>query len=235
MKQEERTRQSVEEILNAAIEEFAARGYDGAVINDICRNNGISKGKLFHHFKSKDDLFLACCRYTGNLFLAHNSRFEPIRSKTFQENLHDYFEHRNIFYLRKKGSTVVLWMVTKNDIPKFRAEIGELYESLKKSNIENLKKIFTDSSGSPDFQYFNSVSRAFYVAQSYVFMNCLVNNSVYLLSEAKQKQIYSENTVIMDSIMDILLFGIYPRDKNCYERMPIDRKEVNRIFSNFQV
>lgn len=235
MKQEERTRQSVEEILDAALEEFAVRGYDGAVINNICRNNGISKGKLFHHFKGKDDLFLACCQYTGDLFAAHNRRFTPNASKTFQENLHDYFEHRNIFFRRKKGSIDVLWMVNKNEIPKFRAKIGELYENLKESNIENLKTIFTGSSGSPDFQYFESVSRAFYVAQSYVSMNCLVNNSVYLLSEAKQKQMYDENIVILDSVMDILLFGVYPHDGSCPERMPIDRDKANLIFANLQI
>ncbi|MGN1442310.1 MAG: TetR/AcrR family transcriptional regulator [Acutalibacteraceae bacterium] len=235
MKQEERTRQSVEEILNAAIEEFAARGYEGAVINNICRNNSISKGKLFHHFKGKDDLFLACCKYTGELFSAHNSRFAPNESKTFQENLHDYFEHRNVFFRRKKGSIDVLWMITKNEIPRFRGEIGELYEKLKADNIKILKKVFTVSNGSPDFQYFESVSRAFYVAQSYVVMNCLVNNSVYLLSEAKQKQMYEENTVIMDSIIDVLLYGIYPHDGTCPERMPIDREKVNRIFANLQI
>ncbi|MGN1349252.1 MAG: TetR/AcrR family transcriptional regulator, partial [Acutalibacteraceae bacterium] len=227
MKQEERTKQSVEEIINAAVEEFAAKGYENAVVNNICRNNGISKGKLFHHFKGKDDLFLACCKYTGELFAEHNRRFTPSASKSFQENLHDYFDHRNIFYLRKKGSIDILWMINKNEIPKFRSEIGELYENLKESNIENLRKIFAQSNSSPDFKYFESVSRAFYIAQSYVSMNCLVNNSVYLLSEAKQRQMYNENTVIMDSIMDILLFGIYPRDKNCPERMPIDREEEN--------
>lgn len=235
MKQEERTRQSVEEILNAAIEEFAARGYDGAVINDICRNNGISKGKLFHHFKGKDDLFLACCQYVSELFMEHNHRFVPNENKTFQENLHNYFVHRSIFYKRKKGSLDVLWTVTKNEIPKFRAEIGELLGSLKESNIENLKTIFTDSSGSPDIKYFKSVSRAFYIAQSYTAMNSMANNSAYLMSEAKQKQLLEENIVIMDSVMDVLLFGIYPHDGSCPERMPIDREEVNRIFRNFQI
>lgn len=45
-------------ILNAAMKEFAARGYDGASTNRIVEDAGIAKGLLFHYFKSKEQLFL---------------------------------------------------------------------------------------------------------------------------------------------------------------------------------
>ncbi|EDL66360.1 TetR/AcrR family transcriptional regulator [Bacillus sp. SG-1] len=45
-------------ILNAALKEFAMKGYKNASTNEIVREAGISKGLLFHYFKSKKDLYL---------------------------------------------------------------------------------------------------------------------------------------------------------------------------------
>lgn len=61
MKKEEKTQLTRERILQAAIKEFGANGYTGASINTICET-GISKGLLYHNFKNKDAVYLACIR-----------------------------------------------------------------------------------------------------------------------------------------------------------------------------
>ncbi len=55
-------------ILNAAMKEFAAKGYDHASTNRIVENAGIAKGLLFHYFKSKKKLYLYLYRYCVELF-----------------------------------------------------------------------------------------------------------------------------------------------------------------------
>jgi AcrR family transcriptional regulator len=45
-------------IVNAAMREFALRGYDRASTNRIVEEAGIAKGLLFHYFRSKKQLFL---------------------------------------------------------------------------------------------------------------------------------------------------------------------------------
>jgi len=45
-------------ILQAAQECFARDGYDVASIADICNRAGVSKGAFYHHFASKQALFL---------------------------------------------------------------------------------------------------------------------------------------------------------------------------------
>lgn len=45
-------------ILNAAMKEFAVKGYDHASTNKIVEGAEIAKGLLFHYFKSKKQLFL---------------------------------------------------------------------------------------------------------------------------------------------------------------------------------
>ncbi len=46
-----------ERIFRTAVEEFASRGYRNASMNNLVKTAGISKGSLFHYFKTKADLF----------------------------------------------------------------------------------------------------------------------------------------------------------------------------------
>ena len=45
--------------MEAAIKEFCHSGYDAASVSDICGKAGVSKGAFYHHFPSKQALFLA--------------------------------------------------------------------------------------------------------------------------------------------------------------------------------
>lgn len=51
-------------IINAAIKEFAHKGYKNASTNEIVKEAGISKGLLFHYFKNKKALFLFLYDYS---------------------------------------------------------------------------------------------------------------------------------------------------------------------------
>jgi AcrR family transcriptional regulator len=46
-----------EEILSAALAEFARKGYSGTKISDIAKSGGISQGLIYHYYKSKDELY----------------------------------------------------------------------------------------------------------------------------------------------------------------------------------
>jgi len=43
----------------AALSAFCQSGYDAASVAEICEQAGVSKGAFYHHFPSKQDLFLA--------------------------------------------------------------------------------------------------------------------------------------------------------------------------------
>jgi AcrR family transcriptional regulator len=45
-------------IILAARELFARTGYESASVDDICREAGISKGAFYHHFPSKQSVFM---------------------------------------------------------------------------------------------------------------------------------------------------------------------------------
>jgi AcrR family transcriptional regulator len=46
-------------LLEAALQVFAERGYRDASVDEVARSAGYSKGALYWHFSSKDDLFFA--------------------------------------------------------------------------------------------------------------------------------------------------------------------------------
>ncbi|WP_461210420.1 TetR/AcrR family transcriptional regulator [Desulfocurvus sp. DL9XJH121] len=57
-RQQEKSRQTMEEIMASAVRLFGERGYVQTSITDITRDAGYAKGSFYRHWTSKDDLFL---------------------------------------------------------------------------------------------------------------------------------------------------------------------------------
>jgi len=55
---ERRKEETRRRILDAALQVFAERGYYEAIVDEIVRTSGTSKGAFYHHFPSKQDIFL---------------------------------------------------------------------------------------------------------------------------------------------------------------------------------
>lgn len=79
-------------ILNAALKEFAAKGFDDASTNVIAKEAGISKGLMFHYVNSKKDLFLFLYDYCTKMIDE-----EYLDLMNFDEQ--DIFEKLRQFYL----------------------------------------------------------------------------------------------------------------------------------------
>ena len=56
---QQRSEETHAKILESAIKLFSNQGFNKASVDDICAEAGISKGAFYHHFKSKQELFLA--------------------------------------------------------------------------------------------------------------------------------------------------------------------------------
>jgi len=62
-----------QEILDAAVRVFANGGFRRATLNEVARSAGVTKGCVYHHFVSKEELLLALMRQK-----ARPDRDEPI-------------------------------------------------------------------------------------------------------------------------------------------------------------
>src|SRR5579859_5229822 len=90
-KQEIRTRETQSRLLSAAEEIFVRDGYEAAQLDAIAALAGRSKGAVYTHFKSKEDLFLALFElrtreYVGGLVASLE------KCKTRQESMRAFRE-----------------------------------------------------------------------------------------------------------------------------------------------
>ncbi len=56
---QQRSEETRSRILEAAVKQFAVNGYGKASVDNICEQAGVSKGAFYHHFQTKQDVFLA--------------------------------------------------------------------------------------------------------------------------------------------------------------------------------
>ncbi|MGI6180910.1 MAG: TetR/AcrR family transcriptional regulator [Agathobaculum sp.] len=105
MKQSEKNKRSREYILQYAFTEFAAHGYAGGAINQICTQGSISKGLLYHYYDNKDALYLACVELLFRdmtIFLQDHIHIETVTIKQYFEVRMQFFQqypaHRQLFY-----------------------------------------------------------------------------------------------------------------------------------------
>ncbi len=77
-------------ILSAALTEFAEHGYLNASTNRIVKAAGISKGLLFHYFDSKKKLFLYVLDHTIQYLMQKMSTYTVKLSGDFFEQLGQY-------------------------------------------------------------------------------------------------------------------------------------------------
>ncbi len=57
--QSERSEKTTHSILSAAMKLFAKRGFRAVTLEDVVQRTGLTRGALYHHFKNKEQLFVA--------------------------------------------------------------------------------------------------------------------------------------------------------------------------------
>ncbi|MEF9972829.1 MAG: TetR/AcrR family transcriptional regulator [Clostridia bacterium] len=98
MKRDEKNLLSRQKILDSAMEEFGAQGYGLSSVNTLCTAGNISKGILYHYFKDKDALYLACVSMLFDQLTARLTQALSDESGTKAARLVRYFDARLCFF-----------------------------------------------------------------------------------------------------------------------------------------
>lgn len=122
-RREEKSAARREAILAAALNEFSARGFAAARLDDVAKRAGVAKGTIYLHFRDKEALFQEIVRslmgpFVGTVELAFNANI-PLR--TLADQVVELFV-REVFGTRRKD--VIRLMMTEG--PRF-PKLAEFY------------------------------------------------------------------------------------------------------------
>ena len=76
--------ETVKKILNTAISLFLENGYEKTSMQDIVNALGMSKGAIYHHFKSKEELFqrsIPKSKHSESLLPQTGIRFQELKHR----------------------------------------------------------------------------------------------------------------------------------------------------------
>jgi len=107
-----------EEIISAALEVFADRGFAATKLEDVARRAGVTKGTIYLYFENKEALFKALIRQTIVPVIARGEEL----AKSFTGSARDLFEQLVREYWRLVGETSLvgipkLMMAEANNFP----------------------------------------------------------------------------------------------------------------------
>ena len=125
---------SKEQILEAAMKVFVKNGFSETRMDDIAENSGLSKGAIYHHYKSKKDLFLALIDFWEEYFFFKIFFNKDVESKNSADLLRDMakdmietFKDRKYILLAE----LEFWSLANHD-EDVRAKTEALYIKLMK-------------------------------------------------------------------------------------------------------
>lgn len=210
MKQKEKSKISKEKILNSALVEFGTKSYESASLNNICNENGISKGLIYHYFKDKEALYLTCVKscfdkLTEFLKDEEDSNIIPSKSTNSIKNYLDRREH--FFYINPLYGNIFFQSIIQP--PRhLKEQIKELRKEFDVINIKHYKRIldditlrdeFTESEALEFFVIFQEMYNGYF--QNKAFGNSDFNTLVEI------------HELKLSKLLDILLYGIAKEEK----------------------
>ncbi len=133
MRKEDKTQRTVERILTAGIEEFGRNGYRRGSLNAISAS-GINKGLIYHNFKDKDDLYLACVK---------RSLDDMVTSiqEAMQDPSVDYSNARLRFFAEHEAEARLFLESAVSPPDHLKKEIQTLRQPLEELNRSQFQKI----------------------------------------------------------------------------------------------
>jgi TetR/AcrR family transcriptional regulator len=93
-------------ILEAAVELFSEQGYDGVSMRAVALAAGVSKSNIYHHFKSKEALYLAIMKHSAESLSEMVEHLAEDRGE-FDERLRE-FARAHLAHLFKNATTLRL-------------------------------------------------------------------------------------------------------------------------------
>lgn len=199
MKRETQTKLMREKIIESAIQEFNENGYEKSSLNHVCKLGGISKGIIYHYFRDKDELYLACVKACYDALLSYYLNYKTGSSDTIDIYglikirilfFRDYPKFRGLFF----HSIVNTPTHIQDKVNFARKELNEFYKKVYLDYLQTIQLRVTQDKALLYLDFFQNAYNEYFRKQ---FLECENVDELMELHENK-----------LSEWVDIMLFGI---------------------------
>lgn len=206
MKREEKSALARQRILDAAGEEFARKGYEGASLNTVWAEKGISKGIIYHHFRDKEELYLLCVDDCFACFTEFLRRTADTLTGSPQEQIRDYFDARLQFFGEHPRQAGIFVDACFSPPEPLRARIAGLRQDFDALNIQVLTRLLESAPLRPGL----TVAQVVDDFRLYMdFFN--LHFQVECRGGGSQQALLREHEERCHRQLDVLLYGVLAR------------------------
>lgn len=122
MKRAEKNKKSISEIIHAAIKLYSKYSSTDISVNELCRENNISKGKFYHYFSSKDDLLMVAASYVIDDICSDIENFTVFPDKPIEDNLKAYYAARINYWIEHTDYYTITYMLLSSHNYEFKKQ-----------------------------------------------------------------------------------------------------------------
>lgn len=196
MKKEEKTEITRNKIFQAAMKEFGSNGYAAGSINNICKT-GINKGLIYHNFKDKEELYLACVKKSCEELIT------CVLDEKADEDFVKYMSVRRKFFEEHEEEACIFLEARTHPPDQLQKKIGQIFTEMDELNTKIFKKELSGVrlregvSEEEALIYFEEIQKMYNLS----FMKKLKGN----MSPQEQLALHEMN---IHKIFDLMLYGI---------------------------
>ena len=197
MKREEKNKTTKRRIMDNALAEFSKQGYGASSVNTICSAQGISKGIIYHYFRNKDELFLACVEECFSLLAEYlKTKMQTVKGN-LEQQLEAYFKTRGDFFIENPIYQKIFCEAIIAIPDHLKEKIKKRKQAFDVLNIQILEKMLEPSSLRPQ------ISKDYVIELFSQFQDFI--NAKYQVEDFKA---HEENC---KKSLNILLYGVIDR------------------------
>lgn len=205
MKRDEKTQIMRCKIMDSALAEFSRQGYGASSINTICTAQNISKGIVYHYFKTKDVLYLACveeCFQQLTEYLQTNISYE---NSSIEKQLEIYFTLRTRFFQTYPVYQRIFCEAVTAPPAHLKSEIQKCKQNFDTLSTQILRQLLTPVSLRPDISI-EDVIETFRQFQDFI-------NIRYQMTDLNGHS-FEEREENCLKALNILLYGVIQRKEH---------------------
>lgn len=142
MNRDEKNLQTRRRIIDSALQEFGEKSYAEGSLNNICEIGGISKGIIYHYFRDKEELYLACveeCFTALTTFITRQggSFTDP------QQSLNSYLKARYRFFKENPNYCHIFLCTVLRPPSNLIKQIKEIKKGFNMQSTSYFKEVLT--------------------------------------------------------------------------------------------